>query len=114
LCQRPSEGRDLVGLLALVAGERAGERVQEQVLAMIPDAVGQIVVPQCGGELRQRLRCFFRHHDLPFNGTYRYALDPSYITSSALKSQGTFTGPPHRFDRPAKCRMVTFEIRIGP
>ena len=67
-CQR----RDLVCLLALVAGKRAGEGIEQQVLAVLLDPVRKLLVGQCGRKLCQHLRCFFRHQESPFG---RYCLD---------------------------------------
>ena len=54
-----------VGLLALVAGERAGERVEQDVLAMLADVLRQVLVAQAGGEFGEYLGRFSRHV-LPF------------------------------------------------
>jgi hypothetical protein len=51
LRQRRCQTPDLIGLFALVTRERAGERIQDQVLAMLAGPLGQIVVAQPGGEV---------------------------------------------------------------
>ncbi len=48
-----------------MAGERAGERVENEILAMLADGFRNIVIAEPGGELRQRLRYFGRHSHLP-------------------------------------------------
>ncbi len=68
LRQSRSERRDLPGLLALMAGYRASERIQEQILAMLADAFRQIAIAQRCGEFRQHLCRFLpsrhRHIDV--------------------------------------------------
>jgi hypothetical protein len=59
-CQR----RNLLCFLALVAGKRARESVEQQVLAVVLDPVRKLVVGQRRGKLRQHLCCFFRHYEL--------------------------------------------------
>ena len=61
LRERRRERRDLMGLLALVARERAGQRIEQQRLAMLAHLSGQIVMAQPGRELGQRLRYLCRH-----------------------------------------------------
>jgi len=64
LRQRRRQRRQLMGFLALVAGQGTGESIQQQVLAVLPDVVRKVVVCQRGSKLRQHLRRFFRHHCL--------------------------------------------------
>jgi hypothetical protein len=45
LCERRGERRNLVRLLALMAGERAGERVKEHQLAVLAHLLRQSVKP---------------------------------------------------------------------
>ena len=61
LRQRRGQRRDLTGLLALMTGDRAGQRVEQKVLAMLADALREIVVSKRGGEFRQCL-CRFHGH----------------------------------------------------
>jgi hypothetical protein len=56
--------RDLLRLLALVAGERASEGVEQQIFAVLFNLVRKLVVGQCGCKSCQHLRCFFRHQAL--------------------------------------------------
>jgi hypothetical protein len=65
LRQARCQCRDLVRLLALVAGKRAGEGIEQQSLAVLLDPVWKLLVSQRRGKLRQRLCCFFRHYQLP-------------------------------------------------
>ncbi len=59
------EGLHLAGLFAEPAGDRAGQRVEQQVLAMLAGAVGKIVIAQRCGEFRQCLCHFSCHTALP-------------------------------------------------
>ena len=61
LRERVRQRRELMGFLALVAGQRAGERIEQQILAMLPHALRQVVVAQRGRELRQHSGCFAWH-----------------------------------------------------
>ena len=74
LRQRGGKGRDLTGFFAPIAGNRAGERIQQKILAMLADPRRQIVVGQrcgkfcqylCGFRLLCCVLCFFLHRDLP-------------------------------------------------
>ena len=61
LGERGSQRRDLPGLLAKAAGDRAGERIEQQVLAVVAHPRRNVLVAQRRYELRQCLRCFRRH-----------------------------------------------------
>jgi len=61
LRQRCRECRDLVGLFALGAGQRARYRVEQQVLAVLPGGVRDLVVSQRGRKSRERLGYFNSH-----------------------------------------------------
>ena len=62
--QRRSQRRDLIGFLALMAGDRAGERVEQHVLAVLPDLHRQILVFQRGCKSGQNLGGFSLHCSL--------------------------------------------------
>jgi hypothetical protein len=51
LRDRRCHGLDLSGLFTLVAGDRTGEPIQDQVLAMLAIPLGQIVIAEPGSEL---------------------------------------------------------------
>ena len=65
LRQTRRQRRDLSGLLAEPAGDRAGQRVEQQRLAVLASARRNVLVAQRGGELRQCLGCFRCHLGLP-------------------------------------------------
>jgi hypothetical protein len=68
LSETRRQRRDLLRLLALVAGKRAGEGVEQQIFAVLFDLVRKLVVGQCGCKSCQHLRCFFRHQALLWTG----------------------------------------------
>jgi hypothetical protein len=53
--------RNLSGLLAKTSGDCAGERVEQQIFAMVAHFLGDVLIAQCRGKFRQRL-CRLRHH----------------------------------------------------
>ena len=55
LRERAGERRDLLGLVAVAAGHRAGQRVEQQILAALAHVLGQVFVLQRGREIRQNL-----------------------------------------------------------
>jgi hypothetical protein len=64
LPQRRGERGKLLRLLAAVAGDRAGERIEQEVLAMIASALRNILVLQRCRETGQRLGDVYGHASL--------------------------------------------------
>ena len=65
LRERGRQRGHLMGFLALVAGEGAGQRVEQEVLAMLPHALRHVVIAKRGRELRQHSGCVAWHSNLP-------------------------------------------------
>ena len=65
LRQRRGQRGDLVRLLAPVAGDRARERVEQQVLGVLPRGRRNLLVVERRRELRELLRDFTCHGDPP-------------------------------------------------
>jgi len=61
LRQRRRERGNLAGLLAAMPCHRAGQCVEQEILALLAGALGNVLVPEGGGELRQRLRRLLWH-----------------------------------------------------
>ena len=64
--ERRRQRGDLFGLLAVMAGDRAGQRIEQEVLALLADAFRQVVVFQRGCKLSQNFGRLTRHLRLPW------------------------------------------------
>ena len=62
--QPRGQRRDLVGLVALVPGQRAGERVQRRALAVLARPLRDVVVLQRGREFRNTWVVSSRHFEI--------------------------------------------------
>ncbi len=71
LRQRAGERRDLSGLFALAAGDCAGQRVEQQVLGLLANPLGNVVVFQRGRKIRQNLCRLACHFCLPTDAQKR-------------------------------------------
>ena len=67
LRQRARERRDLLGLVAVAAGHRAGQRVEQKILAALFHVLGEVFVFQRGRKIRQNLGRLVRHFRLPLD-----------------------------------------------
>src|SRR5262249_54107058 len=86
LPQRRGERGELLRLLAAVAGDRAGERIEQEVLAMIASALRNILVLQRCRETGQRLGDVYGHASLlasPRRALSRGALHESTASCDA-------------------------------
>ena len=73
LGKRMGESRDLAGFLALIAGDRTGQRIEQEILGVLAGPCRKIVVSQSCREFCEDLRrfwlcCFLTHRDLPRTG----------------------------------------------
>jgi hypothetical protein len=65
LRERRRQRRHLMRFLASIPGQRAGECIEQQRLAVVPDLGREVVVAQRSRKSGQRLGCFCGHGDLP-------------------------------------------------